>query len=158
MQVTLEDSFTVEAPRAVVWGLFSDPYNIVPCVRGARITQQTGERSYQGTVTMKVGPVAPSFKGNITITTLDETTGTLVLEGKGQGAKGAGSASMQLEGQLTDAGVNSTIVACKLTLSIGGKLAQFGSRLIGEVSKRVLAQFVTCFSTRVEGAMESQSA
>ena len=153
MQVTLKDSFDLEAPRKIVWDLLSDPYAIVPCVRGARITEQTGERSYRGAVTMKIGPVSTGFKGDIDITTMDEAAGKLVLAGQGQGAMGRGKASMDLAGTLLEKDADRTQVDFTMTLSISGKLAQFGSRLIVDVSKRVLAQFVDCFRVRVKKAV-----
>ena len=158
MQVTLNDSFDLEAPRAVVWGLLSDPYAIVPCVRGAQITEQTGERSYRGAVTMKIGPVTTGFSGDIDITTMDEAAGQLELKGQGRGAMGRGKASMDLAGTLTGKSANETQVDFTLTLSISGKLAQFGSRLIVDVSKRVLAQFVDCFRLRVKAVVDSAAA
>ena len=155
MQVTLKDAFQLEAPRQLVWELLSNPYSIVPCLRGAQITEQTGERSYRGAITMKVGPVSTGFKGDIDITEMDAASGTLALVGRGKGAMGRGQASMNLKGVLLDAGENLTQVDFTMTLSISGKLAQFGSRLIGDVSKRVLAQFVDCFRVRVRKAVDS---
>lgn len=155
MQVTLKDSFSLEAPRQIVWSLLSDPFSIVECVPGAKITDQTGEHSYRGAVTMKVGPVTTGFVGDIEVTTMDAESGTLVLIGRGQGAKGRGRASMDLNGTLTDEGDCQSRVDFTMVLSISGKLAQIGSRLVGDVGKRVLAKFVKCFRLRVQEAVES---
>lgn len=153
--MTLNDSFDVAAARKVVWDLLSDPYAIVPCVRGARITEQTGEHSYRGAVTMKIGPVSTGFSGDIDITVMDESTGRLVLIGQGRGAMGRGQASMDLAGTLSALSGHQTQVDFTMTLSISGTLAQFGSRLIADVSRRVLAQFVDCFRARVTEAVDS---
>ena len=71
---------------------------------------------------------------------------------------GRGKASMDLAGTLTEKSANETQVDFTLTLSISGKLAQFGSRLIVDVSKRVLAQFVDCFQLRVKAVVDSAAA
>lgn len=155
MQVTVNESFQVEASRDVVWALLSDPQSVVTCVPGAQITEQTGERSYKGAVSMKIGPVVSSFTGDIEIKSLDAKTGELILEGKGRDAKGKGNATMRLVGRLRSLESGHTEVSSSMTLSISGRLAQFGSRLMADVSRRVFAQFVERFREQVETAAEA---
>ena len=159
MQVTIDEAFTVNAPRKAAWALLSDPESIVTCVPGAQITESTGENTYKGKVSMKVGPVVTNFTGDIRIEKSDEAAGELVLEGSGRDAKGKGSARMRLVGTVRELGDGQTEVSSAMTLSISGRLAQFGSRLMADVSRGVFEKFVECFRARlVSAAAEHEAA
>jgi len=41
------------------------------CVPGARITEQVDEKTYKGTISVKVGPSATDYKGELEIVRLD---------------------------------------------------------------------------------------
>lgn len=158
MQVTINEAFTVEAPRKAAWLLLSNPENVVTCVPGAQITETTGENTYKGKVSMKVGPVVTNFTGDIRIEKSDEAAGELVLEGSGRDAKGKGSARMRLVGTVRDMGDGQTEVSSTMTLSISGRLAQFGSRLMADVSRGVFEQFVECFRARLVSSVAEHEA
>ena len=149
MNVRLDESFTVAAPRSDVWDLLSDPQKVVSCVPGASITEKIGDNKYRGAVSMKVGPVRASFRGDITIEEMDEEAGELTLTGVGKNARGRDRASMQLHGKIRALDDNNTEVITSMELGISGKLAQFGSRLIVDISRRVFAKFVAEFQAKV---------
>ncbi len=149
MQVTVNESFEVNAPRDAVWALLSDPRKVVTCVPGARITGQTGDDLYTGVVRMKVGPVVTNFSGEIRIEKKDDETAEFILVGRGRDAKGKGSADMRLVGSVNTIESGLSQVSSSMTLSISGRLAQFGSRLMQDVTKRVFQQFVECFRSNV---------
>ena len=158
MQVKINESFQVDAPVEDVWAMLSDPNKVVTCVPGAKITETIDERTYKGTVSMKIGPVVTNFKGDIEIEHLDEATGALVLLGSGMDAKGKGSARMKLVGSLQALDGGGTEVTTSMEVSVSGKLAQFGSRLMEDVSGRVFEQFVECFQASVQPAEAAPAA
>ena len=154
MNVTIDESFTVSAPRDVVWSLLGDPTKVVSCVPGAEITASDSEGKYIGTVRMKIGPVVTNFSGDIEIERMDEAAGEMVLVGAGRDAKGKGRATMRLDGSVKELGEGSTEVTTRMVLGISGRLAQFGSRLIVDISRRVFTQFVESFEALVHSAAE----
>ena len=133
--------------------MLSDPNKVVTCVPGAKITETIDERNYKGTVSMKIGPVVTNFKGDIEIEHLDEAARELALRGNGMDAKGKGSAKMKLVGTLRGLDGGGTEVTNRMEVSVSGKLAQFGSRLMEDVSGRVFAQFVECFQASLQPAV-----
>ncbi len=151
MKTTITKSFSVDHPLEVVWEHLSDPTKIVACVPGAKLTETIDDRNYKGTVTMKIGPVATSFNGKITLSQVDETTHSMKIEGKGTDTRGKGSANMVLSAQL-DGGSEQTEVSSDMDISITGKLAQFGSRMITDVSDQVFKQFVANFHSQLDRA------
>jgi len=57
---------------------------------------------------------------------------------------------MKMEGQLTTKGTG-TEVRVSMDVNVTGMLAQFGSRLINDVSNQVFDQFVNNFKNQLEG-------
>lgn len=149
MKVKIDKTFQVGAPIEKVWTLLSDPKKIVGCVPGAQITDTVDERNYKGTVSLKVGPVVTDFKGDIVIETLDSERRALVLKGNGVDAKGKGSASMTMTGHLKSLEGGGTEVDTSMEVSVIGRLAQFGARLMEDVSNRMFEQFVDCFERKL---------
>jgi carbon monoxide dehydrogenase subunit G len=150
MKVKIDKDFEVGAPIGDVWALLSDPNKIVGCVPGAKITETVDVENYKGTVSLKVGPVVTNFKGDIAIETLDEENHRLVLKGDGMDVKGKGSASMTMTGNLSSLESGGTRVDTSMEVTVIGKLAQFGARLMEDVSNRMFEQFVSCFESKLD--------
>ena len=149
MKTTINKTFQIERPINEVWDFLSDPNKIVTCVPGAKLTETIDDQNYKGTVTMKIGPVVTSFNGQITLTNLDEANHEMEINGKGVDTKGKGSADMVLTGKLVDNGDQTTEVTNNMEISITGKLAQFGSRMIVDVSDQVFKQFLSNFKSQM---------
>lgn len=152
MKTTINKTFQIEQPIKQVWDFLSDPHKIVTCVPGAQLTETIDDKNYKGTVTMKIGPVVTSFNGEITLEKLDESNHTMEIHGKGVDTKGKGSANMVLTGELVDNGDGTTEVTNNMDISITGKLAQFGSRMIVDVSDQVFKQFLNNFRNQLQAA------
>lgn len=148
MTTTINKKFELNEPIEKVWIYLADPTKIVTCVPGASLTEKIDARNFKGQVAMKLGPVKVKFNGEVEIVELDKAAWKMNLKGKGLDAKGKGSADMKMNGLLNPTD-NGTAVDFTMTLSIVGKLAQFGSRLINEVTDQVLNQFVDNFKTKL---------
>ena len=139
MKITNE--FTVHTPIERAWQVLTDLEGIAPCMPGARLTGVEGD-TYQGKVKVKVGPVISEFAGTARFTERDEAGYRAVIDAKGRDARAGGNAAALVTAVLTPAG-ESTRVSVDTDLKISGKLAQFGSGMIKEVSGKLLTQFVT---------------
>jgi carbon monoxide dehydrogenase subunit G len=138
MKITNE--FTVHTPIERAWAVLTDLEGIAPCMPGARLTGVEGD-TYKGKVKVKVGPVVSEFAGTARFAEKDEAAYRAVIDAKGRDARSAGNAAALVTAVLTPAG-SSTSVSVDTDLKISGKLAQFGSGMIKEVSGKLLAQFV----------------
>ncbi len=65
MVLEITKKFTVKAPPALVWAFLIDPNKVARCLPGAAITGQLDEKTFIGTMSVKVGPVSASYKGMI---------------------------------------------------------------------------------------------
>lgn len=153
MRTTIKKDFSVEEPIEKVWDYLANPTKIVSCVPGAAITEEIDDRNFKGEVTMKFGPVKAKYSGEIAIQELDMDAKKMVMKGRGLDSKGKGSADMIMNGNLTPT-EKGTDVQFSMEVSIIGMLAQFGSRLINDVSDQLLNQFVTNFKAKLAGSGE----
>ena len=97
---------------------------------------------------IKVGPATAQFGGEVEILSIDATNKSLVLKGKGAD-KGGSSASMELEATIEDANDGSVLVGAA-TVIVNGKFAQFGGRMMVQVSDVILKQFVDNFILKAQ--------
>ena len=139
MRITNE--FTVHTPIDRAWRVLTDLEGIAPCMPGARLTGVDGD-VYHGKVRVKVGPVVSDFTGTARFTEKDDQAHRAAIDAKGRDARAAGNASALVTAVLRPEG-DSTVVSVDTDLKISGKLAQFGSGMIKEVSGKLLGQFVT---------------
>lgn len=150
MNTKIEKIFELEQPINKVWAALANPEEIVTCVPGAAITEKIDEKNYKGEVVTKFGPIKAKYSGDIEIQELDEANKKMVLKGRGLDSKGKGSADMIMNGSLTEEG-GKTKVNFTMDITIVGMLAQFGSRLINDVSDQLLNQFVDNFKDKLAG-------
>jgi uncharacterized protein len=151
MNTSISKSFSVDQNIEIVWNTLTSPEQIVGCVPGASLTEKVDEDNYKGEVELKFGPVKAAYDGLVTFTERDKNAYKMVLKGSGTDVKGKGGADMLMEGVLTSSGDNCTDVAVTMDIEVSGMLAQFGSRLINDVSNHVFDQFVGNFKALLAG-------
>ena len=145
----LDNEFTVGVPIGQAWGVLTDLELIAPCMPGAQLTGVT-DGVYTGKVKIKVGPVTAEYAGTAHFAEKDEETHRAVIEARGRDSRGNGNASAVISAQLRATGT-STLVNVTTDLTISGRIAQFGSGMIKEVSAKLLGQFVECLEGRLGG-------
>jgi uncharacterized protein len=145
MEVKLEKRYPVASSPAQAWAVLSDIRATAACMPGAAITEQLDDTHFKGTVKSKVGPAVMQFGGDIEVLALDAATHSMQMLGKGADKSGS-SAAMNLAAHVEP---GDDPAACTLvgtaTITVSGKLAQFGSRLLVPVSDAMLAQFADNF-------------
>jgi uncharacterized protein len=150
MAMQIEKTFRVKEPIEQVWSLISDPRRVATCVPGAKITEQVDDKTYKGTISVKVGPSATDYKGQLEIVRLDPENHELEILGKGQDVRGRGSASMKMTGKLRSLEDGGTEVTSVSEVNVVGILAQLGSRVISEVSNIMFGQFIKNFQAQLQ--------
>lgn len=136
----IDNEFTVGVPVERAWDLLTDLEGIAPCLPGAQLTGSDGD-VYSGKVRIKVGPVISQYAGTAQFVEKDDAAHRAVIKAGGKDSRGAGNASALIDAQLRADGGN-TVVTVATDLNITGKIAQFGSGMIKEVSAKLLGQFV----------------
>jgi carbon monoxide dehydrogenase subunit G len=137
----LTNEFVVHRPLDETWAVLTDLERIAPCMPGAQLTSVQGDE-YHGKVKVKVGPMTAQFSGVATFKELDAAAHRAVIDARGRDATGKGRASALVTAVLVADG-DTTKVTVETDLTIAGPLAQMGRGTIGDISTRLLTQFVT---------------
>jgi uncharacterized protein len=152
MKVRLEKAFPMPASADAAWGLLQDIPSVAACMPGAKITEQVDPTHYKGMVSVKVGPASLSFRGQIEVKGVDASARTLQLSAKGTDTTGSSAATMDLTARIEARDASSCNLVGDSEVSMSGKAASFGARLMGPVSDQVLGQFAANFAARLEQA------
>jgi uncharacterized protein len=148
----LDNEFTVAVPVSQAWDVLTDLERIAPCMPGAKLTGET-DGVYTGTVKIKVGPVTAEYSGTARFTEKDDQAYRAVIDARGRDSRGNGNATAVISAQLQPSD-DGTVVHVTTDLTIAGRIAQFGSGMIKEVSAKLLGQFVQC----LEGTLGDSAA
>ncbi|HEX4386093.1 MAG TPA: SRPBCC family protein [Myxococcales bacterium] len=154
MAFEIVKKFVVNAPPTAVWKFLIDPERVASCLPGAAITGKLDEKTYTGTMSMKVGPVSSSYKGKIVFDKLDEASMTAELSGIGQDVKGRGGADLKMKSEVKQNAAGETEVTATSQVNITGILAQMGRGMIQDVSD----QMFQIFSQRLRAQLETAPA
>jgi carbon monoxide dehydrogenase subunit G len=136
----IDNEFTVNVPIQRAWDVLTDLEGIAPCLPGAQLTGVDGD-VYTGKAKIKVGPVVSEYAGTAQFREKDDSAYHAVIDAKGKDSRGAGNVNAAISAQLHPDGER-TRVAVSTDLNITGKIAQFGSGVIKEVSEKLLGEFV----------------
>jgi hypothetical protein len=155
MAITIEQKFQVAAPSDRVWTFLIDPYRVVECLPGAAITAQIDDRTYEGTVTVKVGPITAAYKGTVHFERADHAHLEVEIVGRGQDVKGKGGAELRMLGRLAPLDGGRTEVVVNSDVSISGILAQMGRGMIESVSNQIFQHFTAAMRQKLETGADS---
>jgi carbon monoxide dehydrogenase subunit G len=108
----------------------------------------------EAVVVQRVGPVKATFKGKVSFSNVVEGQ-SVTITGEGQGGVAGfakGGADVVLEPQGTG-----TLLKYTVDASVGGKLAQLGSRIIDSFASKMANQFFEEFQSIVEGGSTAET-
>jgi carbon monoxide dehydrogenase subunit G len=149
MAEQLVNDFTVNRPIDEAWAVITDVERIAPCLPGAQLQEIEGD-IYRGIVKVKLGSITPQFKGQAQFIQRDDEAHKAVLKAEGRDTGGRGNASAEIEAQAESLSPTSTRVVVTTDLHITGRVAQFGRGIIGDVSKKLMAQFAGNLNTMLD--------
>ena len=148
----IANEFTISAPLDDAWDVLTDLAQVVPLMPGAQLIGREGD-DYVGKVKVKVGPVISEFTGKAKFVDLDRENHRAVINARGREARGTGNAAAVVTAQLHPDGNNSRVTV-DTDLKIVGKLAQFGSGMLQQVSEKLLGQFVESLEAKLAGTAQ----
>jgi len=144
-------TFVVRSTPEHVWSFLTDPERVARCLPGAAITGKLDDHTWQGTMTVKVGPVSSSYKGKVAFEKLDANSHTAQIVATGQDTRGRGGADLRLTSTVLPKGPGETEITTSSQVNVTGILAQMGRGMVQDVSD----QMFQIFSQRVRAELES---
>jgi carbon monoxide dehydrogenase subunit G len=147
----IENTVEVDAPLERVWALVNDIPRVAPCMPGAALTGMADDKTYEGTVAVKLGPLRMAYKGKVEVEEVDEASHSARLAASGKDVKGAGTARATVQTRLEAAGDNHTRLLVTSDVQLTGKVASFGrGGAINDVASRLFGQFADCLRATLE--------
>jgi carbon monoxide dehydrogenase subunit G len=156
MKVTLEKTFPLPASADTAWVLLQNIEAVAGCVPGAKISERIDEKHYKGTMSVKFGPANMAFRGDVEVSEIEPSTKTLRLFGKGTDTTGSSGASMDLTARVAAVDAASCNLVGTSEVSMSGKAATFGGRMMSSVADQVLKQFAANLAAQVQ-ALQAQT-
>ena len=142
------DQFDVPAPPDVVWAMFQDVPNIVACMPGVELTDESSDDVFTGKMTVRLGPMKPAFEGEARIER-DPSTLSGVIVAKGKDKKGGSRADAKVSFSIHASSAGSRVELVS-SVNMMGQLGQFGrTNLLKDISAHLTAQFAECLAAKL---------
>ena len=141
----LAGSYALNVKKEVVWKALNDPEILKKCIPGCEVFEKESNTVFNATATNQIGPMNATFSGKLSLSNIQENQ-SYKLSGEGQSSVGFvnGIADVKLT---EENGL--TILNYEVDITVGGKVAQLGSRLINGVAKKMSDYFFGQFSDLV---------
>ena len=155
MKITQE--FVVAKSSDTVWEFFQDVPAVADCLPGAEMLGRGDDGSYQGRLSVKMGPMTAAFEGSATVTP-DPTGRGARIEGRGVDKKGGSRGQVKVDYTIESESPESSKVTVDADVTLSGPAAQFGrTGLINEMSKRLIGEFVGCLEAKLGATSEAEA-
>jgi len=145
----IEEKFSVKSPIQKLWDSLLDPQIIGPCIPGCEAVEPINDREYDSVIKAKVGFIAVRFKIK---TVIEEIVPYRFIRtvGKGNEQKKLGHFKQKTEINFNELSENETELSYRSDVSIVGKLATFGDRILRAKAKEIGKQFAEAVKKRME--------
>jgi carbon monoxide dehydrogenase subunit G len=147
-----DNSFDVSLPPAEAWPVLSDIRRIVPSIPGVELTDVVDERTYRGTISVPLGPLALTFASVVKLEVTDPINHTARFQAQGADTKGRGEAHGTVSFRLEAANGGSRVLV-HTDLVLSGAAAQYGSgrEMIQATAAQIMTQFAANLRAQVMG-------
>lgn len=143
----------VPASPETVWRTLLDPEALAAVIPGCHKLDLVAENEYHATVSLGVGPVRGVFEAGVRLSDLDPPSAATLsgeLSGPLGSSRGAGRVRLAAEG-------DGTRVSYDYSVSISGKVAAVGGRLLEGAARVVVGQFFERLAAQVGGKPVAES-
>jgi 2-furoyl-CoA dehydrogenase large subunit len=140
-----EGTVTIAASPSEVWRRLIDPVELAKIVPGCKTLQQVGPDRYRAEVMIGVAGIRGLYAAEIELKDKQEPV-SVRLVGKATGALGFGAGQGVVTLAPQDGGTRLTY---SYGADVGGKLAAVGQRLLGAVTRVLIAEFFGALQRRI---------
>jgi carbon monoxide dehydrogenase subunit G len=142
MSMDIKGEYRIPATRRQVWDALIDPDVLQRCIPGCESMLKQADDTYTAQMLAKIGPVKARFSTRIALSNINPPN-SYTISGQGKGGPagfGKGSADVSLSEAEGETRLNYSV-----SMQVGGKLAQVGSRLVVGAARRYADKFFSQF-------------
>jgi carbon monoxide dehydrogenase subunit G len=149
--MTFTQSCIITASREAVWDFLMNMENVARCLPGVEDVKQVDETTYDGTLRIKVGPIALALQGTIYVEARDRERwhGAMRAEAKDRRLGGGVRARMGMD--LREKSAAETEIQVTLEAHVLGKIGEFGQPVMRKKADAMLQEFAQQMSQRISG-------
>ena len=136
----IEGQFKLKAPIQQVWDFLLEPGTLASCIPGAEKMETIDDKTYDSIVKQKVGPISVRLKFTTVLTEVDPPKHVKAV-GKGADIGKAGNFTHEITVDLAEISKDEVGVSYKANVSIVGRLATFGERIMRAKAKSIGEEF-----------------
>jgi carbon monoxide dehydrogenase subunit G len=145
----IEGKFTMKAPIQKVWDFLLAPGTLASCIPGAEKMEPVDDKTWEGVVKQKVGPIGVKLSFTQALTEVDPPKHVKAV-GRGSAAGGAGTFTQETIVDLKEIAGGEVEVAYSSNVSLVGRLATFGERIMRAKVNKVGEEFITNLQKALE--------
>lgn len=145
----LEGRFVLAAPIQEVWKFLLDPRTLGSCVPGAERIEAIDDTTYECVVKQKVGPIAVKLKFTADVTEM-KPPNHLKTKGTGRDVTKLGTFTQETTVDLSEVSPDEVQVSYRANISLVGRLATFGERIMRAKAKEVEREFTRNLQERLK--------
>jgi carbon monoxide dehydrogenase subunit G len=126
-----------------------DPHKLATCMPGVELEEVVDDRTFLGSIKVKVGAITARYKGRVELTQVDEQgyMAQMVAEGR---ETGGGTAKGTMSSSLRSLPDGQTEIVTEASVDLTGRIMQMGRGMIQGVSRQLFQQFVARAKERLE--------
>jgi uncharacterized protein len=140
----LKGERTLPVGRELAWQALNDTEALKAAVPGCETLVPSGVNGYDVAVNAAIGPVKARFKGKLELADVNAPESYTIRFDMQGGAAGFSRGEARVQLDAIDA--NSTRMTYAVNASIGGKIAQVGSRLVDAAAATLADRFFATFA------------
>ena len=144
----LEGKFTLKADIQDTWDSLIKPETLAACIPGCEKMEAIDDKTFNTIVVAKVGFISVRFQFTTTLTEI-EPPKHLKAVGKGQDLRKQGSFSQETVVDIREIAEGELEVTYKSNVSIAGKLATFGDRIMRAKAKELEREFTRALQEKL---------
>jgi len=146
----IEGGFTLKAPIEKLYDFLMQPETVMTCIPGTESVKVIDDKSFESVVKQRVGIISVKLKF-VTRTVKAEKPTYAQFEGEGEDMTKLGHFKQKTELFLKDAGDGNVEFSYKVDVSIVGKLAMFGDRVMKQKAKDTEKAFTANLQEKLKG-------
>ncbi len=145
----IEEKFRVKYPVKKLWDFLLDPKTVGPCIPGCEKVEPVSEKEYDSIIKAKVGFIAVRFKIKTVIEEIVPYS-HICTAGEGNEIRKLGHFKQKTKITFNELSEYETEVSYRTEVSIVGRLATFGDRILRAKAKQIGKEFANAVKKAVE--------
>ena len=132
----------IAVAREPLWKFLMDVPKVAASLPGVESVSRIDDTTYQGTLKVRVGPIALNLQGKIIVEERDQERWRASLRAEANDRVAAGAVKGKTIMELKEVGPTETELVVETDVNILGKIGEFGQPIIRKKADQMLQQFV----------------